>query len=227
MAEPLVSDELWKKIEPLLPRSRRKNRHVQFAGRKRTEYRKILNGIVFVLRTGVPWKHLLATSDFPSGETCRRWLVKWHRQGVWKKFNHILLADLRKKGLLKMKYSVVDSISERAPGGGRKTGPSPVDRRKLGSKHHVITDAKGTPLAVIITAANRHDVTQILPLVEKLPNAAGKVGRPQRKPKALYADRGYDSDPHREKLKKNGDHSPHRQKANRTRKRTRKKTLRR
>jgi hypothetical protein len=52
--------------------------------------------------------------------------------------------------------------------GGTKTGPSPVDRRKAGSKHHLITDANGVPLACLLTGANRHDVTQLLPLADAI-----------------------------------------------------------
>jgi transposase len=227
MVEPLVSDELWKKIEPLLPHARRKNRHVQHAGRRRTEPRKILNGIVLVLKTGIPWKQLPATQDFPGGETCRQWLVKWHRQGVWKELSRILLAELRKRGRLKMNRAVVDSASVRAPGGGRKTGKNPVDRRKIGVKHHVITDGRGTPLAVIITGANRHDVTQLLPLVEKIPAIGGRRGRPIRRPKELYGDRGYSSKSRQRQLKKNGHPALSRREAGSSRQRPRKKTVRR
>jgi len=61
------------------------------------------------------------------------------------------------------------------------TGPNPTDRRKPGGKHHVITDAKGIPMAAILTEANRHDVAQLLPLVAAipvLPRKEGKRGRP-------------------------------------------------
>ncbi|ADO73721.1 IS5-like element ISStau10 family transposase [Stigmatella aurantiaca] len=202
MAEPWVSDELWRKLEPLLPQPRRKDRHVQFAGRKRTDPRRIFSGIVFVLRTGVPWRALPATGAFPSGYTCRLWLLRWHRAGVWKRLSQLLLAELRSKGRLHWTHAVVDSSSVRAPSGGRKTGPSPVDRRKLGTKHHFITDAMGTPLAVTLTGANRNDITQLLPLVDELPRVRGKRGSPKQKPQKLYADRGYDSDSHRLQLKK-------------------------
>jgi transposase len=77
-----------------------------------------------------------------------------------------------------------------------------VDRRKNGSKHPVLTDAQGTPLATLVTAANRHDVTQLLPLVDAVPPVRGKVGRPRRRPEALYADRAYDSQPHRRELRR-------------------------
>ena len=61
---------------------------------------------------------------------------------------------------------------------GKKTGPNPTDRRKAGSKHHVLTDAHGIPLVAILTAANRHDVTQLLPLVDAFPTLRGLPRRP-------------------------------------------------
>src|SRR5882724_6862363 len=81
--------------------------------------------------------------------------------------------------------------------GGDKTGPNPTDRRKKGSKHHILTDANGIPLAVRLTGANRHDVTQLIPLVDAIPSVRGKRGHPRRRPKILYADRAYDSHAHR------------------------------
>lgn len=84
---------------------------------------------------------------------------------------------------------------------GEKTGPNPTDRRKLGSKHHVITDAKGIPLAARLTGANRHDVTQLLPLVAAIPPVRGQPGRPRRRPDQIQGDRAYDSEPHRKALR--------------------------
>ena len=74
----------------------------------------------------------------------------------------------------------------------------------MGSKHHVITDANGIPFAVKVTGANRHDVTQLLPLVESIPPIAGKVGRPRKRPDCVQGDRTYDSQPHRDALRKLG-----------------------
>ena len=65
----------------------------------------------------------------------------------------------------------------------------------------MITDAHGTPLAVILTGANRHDVPQLLPLVDAVPPVRGKRGRPRRRPERLYADRAYDSREHRKSLR--------------------------
>ncbi|MFC6366568.1 IS5 family transposase, partial [Nonomuraea thailandensis] len=77
------------------------------------------------------------------------------------------------------------------------TGPSPVDRGRAGSKHHLITEATGIPLAVILTGANRNDVTQLRPLLEAIPKVRGKRGRPRQRPDVVLADRGYDHDKYR------------------------------
>jgi Transposase DDE domain len=92
----------------------------------------------------------------------------------------------------------------RARGGGGRTGPSPIDRRKRGSKHQIIADAGGIPLVADTTAANVPDVNPMIPLVDAIPPVRGKPGRPRRRPASLYGDRGYDSDPHRRKLRRRG-----------------------
>ncbi|MGW0931803.1 IS5 family transposase [Streptomyces sp. NPDC002644] len=86
--------------------------------------------------------------------------------------------------------------------GGVDTGPSPVDRRKTGNKHHLICHGRGTPLRVITTAANVNDVTRTLALVDGVPPVAGHPGRPRRRPEALLGDKGYDPNPNRRELRK-------------------------
>jgi IS5 family transposase len=65
-------------------------------------------------------------------------------------------------------------------------------------------EAHGIPLATILTGANRHDVTQLQPLVEAIPPVRGKVGRPRPRPDVLLGDRGYDSEPQRQWLRAHG-----------------------
>lgn len=79
-----------------------------------------------------------------------------------------LLVELRRSGLLKMDDAAVDGSHVRALKGAH-TGPAPVDRSRPGSKHHLIADRHGTPLAVSLTGGNRHDVTQLMPLLDALP----------------------------------------------------------
>ncbi|MFD5407730.1 IS5 family transposase [Streptomyces griseorubiginosus] len=87
--------------------------------------------------------------------------------------------------------------AERRP----KTGPSPVDRVRTSSKHHLITEGHGIPLAVSLTGGNRNDVTQLIPLLPAVPPIGGRRGRPRRRPVALYADRGYDHDTYRKQVR--------------------------
>jgi transposase len=65
-------------------------------------------------------------------------------------------------------------------------------------------DAGGIPLATILTGANRHDVTQLIPLIDAIPPIAGKIGAPLTKPRQVMGDRAYDSDPHRKQLSGRG-----------------------
>ena len=203
MSDSILSEQLWQRIEPLLPKPK-KPRNVQHAGRKPADSRAVMTGIVFALKTGVPWKNLPATSDFPSGHTCRRRLLEWHARGVWRRLWRDILAELQAEGRLSWERAVVDSSCVRAGHGGEKTEKSPVDRAKLGSKHHLLVEAKGVPLAASLTGANRHDITELLHLVESIPPVRGKRGRPRRKPEKVQGDRAYDSEPHRRALRKKG-----------------------
>jgi len=74
---------------------------------------------------------------------------------------------------------------------GAHTGPNPVDRGKLGCKRHALSDAAGTPLAVLVTAANTRDDAAAPRVLARVKPIQGPLGRPRRKPKALVGDRGY------------------------------------
>jgi transposase len=200
MAKPLLTDELWAVIAPLLPHRTPSPK----GGRPRLGDRAALTGILFVLKTGIPWEDLPAAMGCGCGMTCWRRLRDWQADGTWAKIHGALLAGLRGAGKIDWSRALIDSSSVRAAYGGGGTGPSPVDRAKPGSKHHVITDAAGIPLVSSVTPANRHDVKEMAPLVNALPPVAGVVGRPRRKPDALRGDLAYDSEPHREGLRRMG-----------------------
>lgn len=139
-----------------------------------------------------------------SGVTAWRRLRDWTEAGVWPRLHAALLTELRRADLLDLDDCSVDGSHVRALKGGDHVGPSPVDRARPGSKHHLIVDRHGTPLAVTLTGGNRHDVTQLLPLLDAVPPIRGARGRPRRKPRCLYADRGYDFDKYRRLLWKRG-----------------------
>ncbi|MFS0695360.1 IS5 family transposase [Streptomyces nitrosporeus] len=192
-----VSDDLWERIEPLLPRKKRRFRH---PGRKPLPGRKVLCGILVVLHTGIQWEFLPQELGFGSGMKCWRQLRDWNEAGVWQRLHAVLLAELNAAARLDWSRAVVDSSHVRAVKGDH-TGSSPADRARSGPKHHLITDGHGTPLAVILTGGNRNDVTQLLPLINAIPPDRGRVGHPRRKPDSLFADRGYDHDTYRDQVR--------------------------
>ena len=117
MAKPLVSDELWQLVEPLIPRVERRYR---FPGRKRIDDRKVLTGILFVLQTGIPWEYLPKEMGCGSGMTCWRRLKEWQEAGVWQRLHELLLAKLREVDRIDWSRAVIDSSHVRAVGGARR-----------------------------------------------------------------------------------------------------------
>jgi transposase len=200
MAKPLLSDELWGVIEPVLPKWTPSPK----GGQPRLDDRQALTGILFVLKTGIPWEDLPCEMGCGCGMTCWRRLRDWQADGTWDRIHQILLDRLRGADKIDGSRALIDSSFVRAAYGGGATGPSPVDRAKSGSKHHVITDANGIPLASSVTAANVNDVTEFAPLFHKIPPVAGKVGHPRKKPDAMQGDLAYDSEPHRQGLREIG-----------------------
>ncbi|MFC4859387.1 IS5 family transposase [Actinophytocola glycyrrhizae] len=185
----MVPDGLWQRIEPLLPKPVLRN--PRYPGRKRIPDRQVLCGILFVLHTGIQWEFLPQELGFGSGMTCWRRLEEWNRAGVWQKLHEVLLAELHGAGKLDWSRAAIDSSHVRAARRGPKSGPSPVDRARPGSKHHVLTEGAGIPLAVSLTGGNRNDVTELETLVEAIPPVRGRRGRPRRRPDELYGDRAY------------------------------------
>jgi transposase len=110
----IVSDELWGLVEPLLPRGERRFR---YPGRKRLDDRAALQGILFVLHTGMAWRHLPLELGFGSGSTCYRRLDEWQRAGVWERLHELLLARLRAAGEIEWSRAVADSSHVQAKRG--------------------------------------------------------------------------------------------------------------
>src|SRR5258707_6032834 len=118
MSQRLIDDALWSRIEPLLPKLPR--RRWTSMGRPRVTDRAALTGILFVLRSGLPWQLLPKEMGCGSGSTCWRRLARWQRAGVWRRLHAVLLAELRQRGQLDLTRALVDSASVRALRGGKK-----------------------------------------------------------------------------------------------------------
>jgi hypothetical protein len=124
----------------------------------------------------------------------------WQRAGAWASLHRELLRRLDAAGRIDWSTAVIDGSHVGALFGGLHTGPSPVDRARTGSKHHLLTDATGVPLAISLTGGHRNDVTQLLSLIDGMAPIRGKIGRPRRRADRVLADRGYDHDKYRRAL---------------------------
>jgi transposase len=118
MAKQLLNDDLWKIIEPLIP-SPKPRRH-RYPGRKPIDPRAALCGILFVLKTGIPWEYLPQELGYGSGMTCWRRLRDWQQHGVWQKLHHVLLEHLHQSDRIDWDRAVIDSSHVRAHGAGEK-----------------------------------------------------------------------------------------------------------
>jgi transposase len=189
-----VRDELWEIAEPLIPPVPVPERQ----GRRPVSDRVCFNAIIFVQSRASPGRTFRAS-----------WGVRARRRG-----GGCATGRRRARGNVCIPPCSTDS-TRRARSTGRPrwwtaatsalikgalTGPSPVDRGRMGSKHHLLVDAAGIPLAISLTGGDRNDVTELLPLVDGVGPVRGKVGRPRLRADNLIADRGYDHDKYRREL---------------------------
>jgi transposase len=176
MATALLPAPLWDFVEPFLPITPRRLK----GGRPRVSDRACLTGILFVLRSGIPWQMLPQELGCGSGMTCWRRVRDWQQAGVWDLIHFALLDWLARQEQIDWSRAVVDSCSVRAVYAGDQTGPNPTDRAKRGSKRHLICDGQGVPLAVRLTGANRTTRKKRWPWWMRFPhfkaNAVGRAG---------------------------------------------------
>jgi transposase len=126
MATPIVSDELWSVVEPLLPPEPPKPK----GGRPRLSDRAALTGIIFVLRTGIPWELLPQEMGCGSGMTCWRRLRDWQQAGVWHQLHRVLLDRLGAQDGIDWSRASLDSTSVRA----KKGAKPPARIRQIAAK---------------------------------------------------------------------------------------------
>ena len=126
MAQPLVTDDLWAAVEPRCPKRQPRPK----GGRPPVDDRQALTGILFVLKTGIPWEYLPPEMGCGSGMTCWRRLRDWQAAGVWDGLHRRLLNRLRGADQIDWSRAVVDSASLWAVGGAKK----PARTRPTGGK---------------------------------------------------------------------------------------------
>lgn len=190
MADALMPESYYASIQQYLPEERPTGPQ---GGRPYTSNYTVVKVIYFVLVTGCKW------CDVPlelgcCGETARMRTKLWQTMGIWHRLHELFLTYLKSADVLEEETVVIDSTHVRAYGGGDETGPSPVDRRKIGSKLTLLTDKNGVPLTMNVAGANVSDHRLLLKTISDFPRIGGKRGRPLEHPQDAYADAGYDSE---------------------------------
>jgi len=154
VAKPLLPDGLWRLIEPLLPEYKPSPK----GGRPPITHRQALTGILFVLKTGLPWEDLPAEMNCGSGMSCWRRLRDWQAAGVWQAIHHHLLDELRRADELDLSIVAADSGTVRAVGAGEKRDRTP----RIGASRAASIISRPTPAACRSRARSRAPIAPMV-----------------------------------------------------------------
>ncbi|MCL6432251.1 MAG: IS5 family transposase [Anaerolineae bacterium] len=187
-----IPDELWERIEPLLPEPKPKKK----SGRPRMDDRQAMTAIFYVLRTGCQWKAL--PRRLGAASTVHDRFQEWAEAGVFERMWQAGLMEYDERVGIEWEWQAMDGAMTKAPLGGKGTGPNPTDRGKSGTKRSLLTEGKGIPLAVAVDGANRHDMKMTEGTLQAI-----VIERPEpteEDPQNLCLDKGFDSAEVRELL---------------------------
>ena len=146
-----LSDELWERIEPVLERRYPRRRR----GRPRADLRRVLDAIIYRMRTGAQWQAL--PRELGASSTVHDWFQRFAEDGALQEIWAVLAGECDELGAVAWEWQAADGVMGRSRFEGDKRGPNPTDRGKQGTKKHVLVDEHGGPLGVVIAAANRND----------------------------------------------------------------------
>jgi transposase len=183
-----LTDAQWAIIEPLIPEQPTR---ADGRGRPWRDNREILDGVIWILRSGARWKDI--PREYPPYQTCHRRLQQWVKDGTLRSILETLAKDLHECGKIDLEECFIDGSFVGAKKGGSGIGKT---KRGKGTKLMAIADAHGIPIAIHTTSASPHEVT----LVEETLEQNLLADAPER----LIGDGAYDSDPLDDKLKEAG-----------------------
>ncbi len=181
-----VSEELWKKVKPLIPAA---PSHAK-GGRPRMEDRKAFEAIVYVLRTGIQWNAL--PRELGASSTVHDRFQAWEQQGFFKTLWQAGLEAYDELQGIEWEWQSVDGAMTKSPFGRGATGANPTDRGKQGTKRSLLTDGAGILLALVVDGANRHDIKLLVATVDGI-----VIARPEPTEvhqQHLCLDAAYDAD---------------------------------
>ncbi|MFF8618301.1 IS5 family transposase [Streptomyces sp. NPDC015350] len=209
-----VTDAAWERIVPLLPRA-------DGRGRPWRDHRQVVNGVLWRLRTGAPWRDL--PERYGPWQTVYERLARWERDGTWARLLEDVQVHDDAVGAVEWTVSVDSTINrahQRAAGARKKRVfavdelDEPVLRARdqalgrsrggLTTKVHLAVDGRGLPLAVIVTPGNTNDSTVFNTVLEAVRVPRVHAGRPRRRPETVIADKAYSSRAIRSGLRRRG-----------------------
>jgi putative transposase len=190
-----VDDELWKRVEPLIPPA---PAHTK-GGRPRRSDRQMFTAIVYVLRTGLQWNAL--PREMGSSTTVYNRFREWEAAGFFRRLWEAGLTAYDDLVGIEWEWQSIDGAMTKAPFGGAATGPNPTDRGKLGVKRSLLTDGAGIPLAIAVAGANRHDMKLLVATMDGIAVARPDIAEEEQH---LCLDAGYDYPICREQVAERG-----------------------
>jgi putative transposase len=191
-----VPDALWARMEVLIEEF-----HPRAAtGRPRGDLRRVIDGIIYQLRTGCQWNQL--PKEFGSDTTVHRWFTAWVESGMLEALWARLASECDELGEVYFRWLAADGQLGKSRMGGGKTGPNPTDRGKAGTKKSVLVDQEGGPLSVVLAGANVNDHKLLDETLSKIviDRPDGSSSHEQN----LCLDRGYDNEQSRESAEDHG-----------------------
>jgi putative transposase len=179
-----LPDELWERVEPILV-----ERYPPAAtGRPRADLRRVLDGIIYRLRSGVQWNQL--PRRFGADSTVHSWFQRFAADGVLEEIWAVLVGECDELGAVSWEWQAADGVMGKSRYEGGARGPNPTDRAKMGTKKSVLVEQTGGPLGVAIDGANVHDTKLLARTI-----GAIVIERPDPKEvtQNLCLDKGYDN----------------------------------
>ncbi|MEU8777079.1 IS5 family transposase [Streptomyces sp. NPDC048606] len=203
----------WARLAPLLPGDGRR-------GGRWSDHRTVINGILFRLRTGVPWRDV--PSQYGPWKTAYERHRRWSADGTWDKVLRLLLAHADAEGRIDWSMVGIDSTCCRAhqhAAGACTTPPHIPGRRAVPAQHrpdeglgrsrggltskiHLAGEGGRRPLAFLITPGQWGDAPQVIPVLERLSVPRLTTGRPRTRPDHLSGDKAYSSRRNRRYLRR-------------------------
>lgn len=180
-----VNDKLWDRIKPVID----KIDPTKHTGRHRENPRRILDGIIFRIRTGCQWNYI--PKVYGDDSTIHRTFQHWREIGLFELIWAILIAECQELGQVDWKWQAADTVKGKARLGGDKIGANPTDRGKNGTKRSMLTDGGGGPLSIVVAPANVHDTKLLDETIESVVVERPRVKK--YKTQHLCLDKAYDN----------------------------------